>query len=95
MCFLLQQICRHEGSGSRPTVKHRFGSASTAFYEDLKTQSNHNSRPWLWSAMKNRYQNAQGVINALTDEKRYEFTLTGKFEDVIGIYIYIIPVSFF
>ena len=34
--------------------------------------------------MKNRYSYAQSLINNLCDEKRYEFTLTGKFEDVIG-----------
>ena len=34
--------------------------------------------------MKNKHTYAQGVINSLCDEKRYEFTLTGKFEDVIG-----------
>ena len=34
--------------------------------------------------MINRYSWARNVINSLTDERRYEFTLTGKFEDVIG-----------
>ena len=40
--------------------------------------------PWQWSDMKNRYSSAQAIINALVDEKLYEFTLTGKFEDVVG-----------
>ena len=74
----------HSGSGSRPTVNYHFGSASTPFYTDLKRQSDRGSYPWLWSEMKNRYSGAQSVINSLTDERRYEFTLTGKFEDVIG-----------
>ena len=34
--------------------------------------------------MKQRYRSAQRVINTLTDERYYEFTLTGKFEDVLG-----------
>ena len=34
--------------------------------------------------MKNRYSYGQSLINNLADERRYEFTLTGKFEDVIG-----------
>ena len=34
--------------------------------------------------MKNRYSYGQSLINNLVDERRYEFTLTGKFEDVIG-----------
>ena len=74
----------YKGSGSRPTVNYRFGSARTPFYTDLKTQSNRNMLPWLWTEMKNRYSGAQDVINLLTDERRYEFTLTGKFDDVIG-----------
>jgi hypothetical protein len=51
----------------------------------LKEQSDRGERPWQWSNMKNRYSSAQSVINSrLCDEKRYEFTLTGKFEDVVG-----------
>ena len=34
--------------------------------------------------MKQKYRSAQGVINTLTNEKFYEFTLTGQFEDVLG-----------
>ena len=36
--------------------------------------------------MKSRYSGAQGVINSLSNEGMYEFTLTGEFEDVIGQY---------
>ena len=36
--------------------------------------------------MKSRYSRAKNIINNLCDEKRYEFILTGKFEDVIGKY---------
>ena len=82
--FFLQQLCRYRGSGDRPTFKYRFGSSSTPFYTALKEQSDRGERPWQWSNMKNRYSSAQSVINSLCDEKRYEFTLTGKFEDVVG-----------
>ena len=34
--------------------------------------------------MKQRYDDAQYYIDQLTDEGHYEFTLTGKFEDVVG-----------
>jgi hypothetical protein len=36
--------------------------------------------------MKSRYPYAQGVINTLTNQGWYEFTLNGQFEDVIGQY---------
>ncbi|XP_028394008.1 uncharacterized protein LOC114518245 [Dendronephthya gigantea] len=75
---------QHRGSGDRPTFKYRFGSASKPFYTALKEESDRSMRPWQWTDMKNRYTSAQSIINTLVDEKLYEFTLTGKFEDVIG-----------
>ena len=50
----------------------------------MKEESDRGMRPWQWSNMKSKYSYAQSLINNLCDEKRYEFTLTGKFEDVIG-----------
>ena len=41
--------------------------------------------PWQWHNMKQKYSYARSVINLLTNEKYYEFTLTGQFEDVHGV----------
>ena len=77
---------RYRGSGRRPTLAYRFGDSNTPFYTALKEQSDHETLPWEWSDMKSRYPRAKNIINNLCDEKRYEFILTGKFEDVIGKY---------
>ena len=34
--------------------------------------------------MKQKYSYANSLINNLVNEGKYEFTLTGKFEDIIG-----------
>ncbi|XP_005096128.1 aerolysin-like [Aplysia californica] len=75
---------QHKGSERRPTVHYRFGNARVPFYEALKEESDSLQRPWLWADMKQRYTYGQNVINRLTREGRYEFTLTGKFDDVAG-----------
>ncbi|XP_001639919.2 aerolysin [Nematostella vectensis] len=75
---------QHRGSKRRSTVKYRFGDASTPLYQDLKDKSSRNIRPWQWHDMTSRYQYAQSLINQLADERLYEFTLTGQFEDVVG-----------
>ncbi|XP_048576422.1 uncharacterized protein LOC5514381 [Nematostella vectensis] len=77
----------HRGSNRRPTFKYKFGDSSTPFYSALKKQSDRSMRPWEWHEMKARYSHAQTLINALTDESKYEFTLTGQFEDVIGHHV--------
>ncbi|RUS75395.1 hypothetical protein EGW08_016834, partial [Elysia chlorotica] len=74
----------YRGSGDRPTVNYRFGSASLPFYTDLYRQSTQAQRPWLWYDLKSNRAGAQGVINQLVDENKYTITLTGRFEDVIG-----------
>lgn len=75
---------QYRGSDSRPTFKYRFGSGSIPFYKALKEQSDRNTRPWQWHDVKQKYSSAQRVINTLVDEKYYEFTLSGQFEDVLG-----------
>ncbi|XP_059145004.1 uncharacterized protein LOC131932151 [Physella acuta] len=75
---------QYRGSGDRPTFNYRFGDSSTPFYTALKRQSDTNSQPWLWNDMKNAYPNAQNFINDLSNENRYVFTITGRFDDVIG-----------
>ncbi|EDO29913.1 predicted protein [Nematostella vectensis] len=77
----------HRGSNRRPTFKYKFGDSSTPFYSALKKQSDRSMRSWEWHEMKARYSHAQTLINALTDESKYEFTLTGQFEDVIGHHV--------
>jgi len=74
----------HRGSGSRAQVNYKFGSASTPFYTELKRQSQQNQAPWQWHNMKQKYSYANSLINNLVNEGKYEFTLTGKFEDIIG-----------
>jgi len=60
------------------------GDSSKPFYKVLRLDSSENKRPWEWSEMMGRYEPAEGVINSLTDEYWYEFTLTGTFEDISG-----------
>ncbi|EDO41900.1 predicted protein [Nematostella vectensis] len=81
------ELNEHCGSNRRPTFKYKFGDSSTPFYSALKKQTDRSMRPWEWHEMKARYSHAQILINALTDESKYEFTLTGQFEDVIGHHV--------
>ncbi|XP_059171451.1 uncharacterized protein LOC131952696 [Physella acuta] len=75
---------KYRGSGDRPTFNYRFGDSSTPFYTALKRESDTNSLPWLWNDMANAYSSARSLIKYLSNEDLYVFTLTGKFEDVVG-----------
>ncbi|XP_059161549.1 aerolysin-like [Physella acuta] len=75
---------QYRGSEDRPTFNYRFGDSSTPFYTALKRQSDTDSQPWLWNDVKNAYPNAQTLISDLCNENRYVFTITGRFDDVIG-----------
>lgn len=75
---------KYRGSGDRPTFNYKFGDSSTPFYTALKRQSDTDSRPWLWSDVKNAYSNAQSLIDDLCNENRYVFQLTGRFDEVIS-----------
>ena len=70
---------------SFPPFRYTFGNGGTPFYTALKEQSDRNMYPWQWHNMKQKYSYARSVINQLTNEKYYEFTLTGQFEDVHGV----------
>ena len=70
---------------SFPSFRYTFGNGGTPFYTALKEQSDRNMYPWQWHNMKQKYSYARSVINLLTNEKYYEFTLTGQFEDVHGV----------
>jgi len=72
------------GSHRRIYFDYKFGDADTSFWEALHKQSRYNSRPWEWMNMKQRWTYAGTVIDKLTKEKYYQFTLRGKFEDVQG-----------
>ncbi|XP_059140356.1 aerolysin-like [Physella acuta] len=75
---------QYRGSGDRPTFNYKFGDSSTPFYTALRRQSETNSQPWLWNDMTNSYPEARDLINELCDDRRYAFTITGRFDDVIG-----------
>ncbi|XP_059142606.1 uncharacterized protein LOC131930211 [Physella acuta] len=75
---------QYRGSGDRPTFNYKFGDASLPFYTAIKRQSDSNARPWLWSDMINAHPSASSLISGLSDEGVYQFTLSGKFDDVIG-----------
>lgn len=77
----------HRGSDSRPSFAYKMGDANTPFYEALKKASERNLHPWQWHAMKQKYPSAQTTIDSLIDEKFYEFTLTGQFEDIVGNHV--------
>ncbi|XP_059149567.1 uncharacterized protein LOC131936552 [Physella acuta] len=75
---------RHRGSGDRPTFHYRFGNSSRTFREALTRESETNMSPWEWDAMLRKYPHAVRVIDRLVNENRYEFQLTGYFEDIFG-----------
>ena len=72
---------KHSGSGDRVVVKHNFGDVQKPFYEALKEQSDENMHPWQWHAMKQRYPTTRNLIDILTNEDLYTFTMTGQFEE--------------
>ncbi|XP_059177061.1 uncharacterized protein LOC131956561 [Physella acuta] len=69
----------HRGIGDRPTFNYTFGDKHIPFYHALKQQSDRNAEPWLWVDLKHAYTSSQSMINQLTDEKNYEFNVTGWF----------------
>lgn len=71
-------------SHDRPAFNYRFGTETTPFYSALKRQSDSRSEPWLWNLMLQKYPDARRIINRLTDETQYEFTLNGRLEFVEG-----------
>ncbi|XP_055893170.1 uncharacterized protein LOC129927597 [Biomphalaria glabrata] len=81
---------QHKGSGDRPTVPYTFGDKSEAFYTALKRESETQAMPWLWNEMIKNYPSARQLINRLTNETQYEFTLNGKLEHVAGTKIDVI-----
>ncbi|KAK0054334.1 Biomphalysin 4 [Biomphalaria pfeifferi] len=74
-------------SRDRPTFSYRFGDASVPFYAALKRQSDNNEGPWMWGMLFRKFPYARHVINRLTDEPQYQFTLTGKLEKVEGTHV--------
>lgn len=76
---------RYRGSGDRPTFRYTIGDHNIPFYTALKEKSQQNTYPWQWHNMLQRYPHAQAIINRLTDENYYTFTLTGQFEDTHGV----------
>ncbi|KAK0054336.1 Biomphalysin 4 [Biomphalaria pfeifferi] len=77
----------HRTNRNRPTFNYRFGDASIPFYEALKKQSDNNEGPWMWGMLFRKFPNARHVIDRLTDESQYQFTLTGKLEKVEGTHV--------
>ncbi|XP_035829236.1 uncharacterized protein LOC101856550 [Aplysia californica] len=72
-----------EGSEtSESFTSYSFGDGTEPFCKALKEQSDSHQGPWRWAEMRAQYGSAQAVINSLSSEGRYEFTLTGTFEDV-------------
>ena len=69
----------------RVLCRYTIGDLNVPFYAALKEKSQQNIYPWQWHAMLQRYPHAQSVINSLTDENYYTFTLTGQFEDTHGV----------
>uniref|UniRef100_A0A182YTK7 Aerolysin-like C-terminal domain-containing protein n=1 Tax=Biomphalaria glabrata TaxID=6526 RepID=A0A182YTK7_BIOGL len=74
---------------NRPTFNYRFGDASVSFFEALKKQSVNKEGPWMWGMLFQKFPIARHVIDRLTDESQYQFSLTGKLEKVEGTHIYI------
>ncbi|KAK6986687.1 Biomphalysin 3 [Biomphalaria glabrata] len=75
---------QHRTNSGRPSYNFRFGNANIPFYKDLKKQSDNNEGVWMWGMLFQKFPDARRVINRLTDETQYQFTLTGKLEKVEG-----------
>ncbi|XP_059144925.1 aerolysin-like [Physella acuta] len=75
---------QHRGSEARPTLNYKFGDHDVPFYKALKRQSVAGSLPWLWNDLTNAYTDVEYLINSLCNENQYTFTITGRFDDVIG-----------
>nr|KAI8758519.1 Biomphalysin 2 uncharacterized protein LO NA Biomphalysin 2 [Biomphalaria glabrata] len=71
-------------NSGRPTYNYCFGDSYVPMYKALKKQSDNNEGPWMWGMLFQKFPNARQVINRLTDETQYQFTLTGKLEKVEG-----------
>ncbi|CAL1547286.1 unnamed protein product, partial [Lymnaea stagnalis] len=69
---------------TNPVINYRFGDANVPFYEALKTQSVQNSLPWMWYQVKSNFLDAKQAIDYLIDQNNYLFTVTGRFDDVVG-----------
>ncbi|XP_055889503.1 uncharacterized protein LOC129926914 [Biomphalaria glabrata] len=78
---------KYRTNRDRPTYNFRFGNANNPFYKDLKKQSDNNDGVWMWGMLFQKFPDARRVINRLTDETQYEFTLKGRLEKVEGTYI--------
>ncbi|XP_059146971.1 uncharacterized protein LOC131934820 [Physella acuta] len=74
----------HRGSKKFPTFNYRFGDSKVPFYTALKRESDTISHPWLWTDLKSAHPIVMDVITFLTNESRYVFQLTGKFEEISG-----------
>ena len=75
----------YRGSGARPVFKYKIGTATVPFYKFLKQASQRGESPWRWHLLKQNIPKTQTVLDELTDESLYEFTLHGKFHDVAGL----------
>lgn len=83
-CYQTIFYCSYKGKADRKTVKYKFGNKQTPFYEDLKRKSDEGHAPWDWYTMKQQYSSAKIIIANLVNTGKYEFTLSGQFEDIVG-----------
>lgn len=75
----------YQGSQERPDFPYTIGSPSEPLFKFLKRVSQRDDKPWMWNDMKQKYEWLPEVIDALTNERLYEFELEGKFHDVSGL----------
>ncbi|KAH9488923.1 hypothetical protein Btru_058748 [Bulinus truncatus] len=81
---------KYKGSEKKPFFNYTFGSPSVPFFAALKTESESESQPWLWNEMIKNYDQGRWVLDRLTNETQYQFTLNGILERVAGIKIDVI-----
>ncbi|KAH9502866.1 hypothetical protein Btru_074670 [Bulinus truncatus] len=75
---------QYAGNADKPTVNYKFGSSAVPFYTALKKESDFKAKPWLWNEVLKYYPTARQIIDSLTNETQYEFTLSGTLEKVAG-----------
>ncbi|KAI8798797.1 Biomphalysin 22 [Biomphalaria glabrata] len=65
-------------------VSHAFGDHLEPFYEAIKRQYTSSAKPWLWMEMTKNNPPVTRIIDVMSREEQYTFTVSGKLERVWG-----------
>lgn len=78
----------YAGKGDRPITDTqpwaKFGSDKVSFEDDLRNKVTNRISPWQWQRLLTQHPDAQSYIDQLTDVTKYQFTITGRVDNVQG-----------